>query len=100
MPEVETITPEQVASFPLDDEEDLSKFEMEEPSKTSSKKKINLKTKDVEVIIQNDTRTVTKKKHIVIETTTEIDGMKAVGPKLPLQENHRCDFKSQILCLF
>ncbi|CAH1388446.1 unnamed protein product [Nezara viridula] len=97
VPEVKTITPEQVASFPLDDE-DLSKFEMEQPSEMNNKKKINLKTKDiVEVRVQNENRQVVKKKQIVIDATNELDELKAVGPKLPLQENHRVVRKISLL---
>lgn len=97
VPEVKTITPEQVASFPLDDE-DLSKFEMEQPcDEINNKKKINLKMKDVEVRVQNENRQVIKKKQIVIEAINEVDEMKTVGPKLPLQENHRVVRKISLL---
>ncbi|XP_014278940.1 apoptotic chromatin condensation inducer in the nucleus isoform X2 [Halyomorpha halys] len=96
VPEVKTITPEQVASFPLDDE-DLSKFEMEQPSEIINKKKINLKPKDVEIRVQNENRQVVKKKQIIIDATNEVDEMKAVGPKLPLQENHRVVRKISLL---
>lgn len=65
---------------------------MEQPCEVNYKKKINLlKAKDVEVMAQNENRQVVKKKQIVIEANNEVDEMKAVGPKLPLQENHRGD---------
>lgn len=88
VPEVKTITPEQVAAFPLDDE-DLSKFELEQPPETKVKKKIELKPKEMEVRVENDTRHVVKKKPIVIDSKDNSIDSKPVGPKLPAQENHR-----------
>lgn len=59
------------------------------PAPKPPKKKIDLKPKEMEIRVENDTRQVIKKKPIVFGDKKEEIDVKLVGPKLPSQESHR-----------